>query len=191
MNSDEDTFKAATFHDIYTTYHRKSYLFALSYVKDEFAAEDIVSESLIKLWGELHGDECRNPQQLLLTIIKNKSLNWLKHQRVVREVHSAIEQVHRRDLDIRIGSLEACDPSEIFSTDIQAIIDRTLDQMERQTRQIFVMSRFDHLTNAEIAVRMNLSVKSIEYHINKALKIMRLSLSDYLVTIPLLLWLIS
>ncbi len=42
-----------TFHGLYTEYFRKSFLFVKSYVHDDLVAEDIVSESLIKLWEEL------------------------------------------------------------------------------------------------------------------------------------------
>ena len=52
--------------------------------------------------------------------------------------------------------------------------------MPPQTREVFMMSRFQNKSNKEIAESMNISVKSVEYHITKTLKVLRVALKDYL-----------
>ena len=52
--------------------------------------------------------------------------------------------------------------------------------MPPQTREEFMMSRFQNKSNKEIAESMNISVKSVEYHITKTLKVLRVALKDYL-----------
>jgi RNA polymerase sigma-70 factor (ECF subfamily) len=59
------------FNDIYRQYYHKAILFVKSYVRDEMAAEDIVSESMINLWDILKKETVTNPQALLLSILKN------------------------------------------------------------------------------------------------------------------------
>ena len=76
--------------------------------------------------------------------------------------------------------MESCDPEELFTTEIQQIIRTTLATFTEQTQLIFEMSRFDNKSNKEIADELGLSVKSIEYHITKVLKALRVSLKDYL-----------
>ena len=85
-----------------------------------------------------------------------------------------------RDLDYRITTLEACDPQEIFSSEITRIIQDTLQSLPDQTRRVFEMSRYESLSVKEIAEELSISPKSIEYHITKSLKALRIALKDYL-----------
>ena len=168
------------FEDLYKRFYRKSFLFTMSYVHNEMVAEDITSEVLIKLWAELRRGGINNPDAFLLTLLKNKALDYLKHEMIKEEVFSKIKTAHQEELDMRISMLESCDPEEVFTTEIQQIIRTTLAAFPEQTRLIFEMSRFDNKSNKEIAEELGLSVKSIEYHIAKVLKSLRISLKDYL-----------
>ena len=96
------------------------------------------------------------------------------------EAFNHMKTAHQEELDMRISMLESCDPEEVFTTEIQQIIRTTLANFPEQTQLIFEMSRFDNKSNKEIADELGLSVKSIEYHITKVLKALRISLKDYL-----------
>ena len=74
----------SSFNEIYTSYYKKSFFFAKSYVHDDLAAEDIASDSLIKLWEKLKTEKIDYIEPLLLTILKNKALDYLKHEEVKR-----------------------------------------------------------------------------------------------------------
>lgn len=169
-----------SFNEIYTSYYKKSFFFVKSYVHDDLAAEDIASESLIKLWEKLKTEEIDYVEPLLLTILKNKALDYLKHEEVKRNALESMADWHLQELTVRISSLESCDPNEIFSHEVEKIIRETLNSLSEQTRQAFLLSRFEHKSNKEIAELMGVSVKGVEYHITKALKALRISLKDYL-----------
>ena len=169
-----------SFNEIYTSYYKKSFFFAKSYVHDDLAAEDIASESLIKLWEKLKTEKIDYIEPLLLTILKNKALDYLKHEEVKRTAFESMVDWHQQELSIRISTLESCDPNEIFSDEVESIIRETLKLLPEQTRQIFLLSRFENKSNKEIAELMGISVKGVEYHISKALKALRITLKDYL-----------
>ncbi len=169
-----------TFNEIYSLYYRKAFLFAKSYVHNDLAAEDIASDSLIKLWERMKQEEITYVQPLLLTILKNKSLDYLKHEEVKRNAFETLVDWHKQELDIRISTLEACNPDEIFSDEVTRILQETLSTLSEQTRRIFEMSRFENLTGKEIAEVMGISPKGVEYHISKALKELRVAFKDYL-----------
>lgn len=166
--------------DIYISCYKKSFLFAKSYVHDEMVAEDIVSDSIIKLWQLMKEKDIETPERFLVSIIRNKALDYLRHKAVVTSVKHDIEQQYQRELDLRVSSLEACNPDDIFSSEIVTIINNTIGKLPEQTRIIFKLSRFDNLSQKEIAEKTGLSVKSIEYHISKSLKLFRIELADYL-----------
>ena len=166
----------------YSAYYRKAFLFTLSYVHNDLVAEDIASESLIKLWEKLKTESIEKKYilPLLLTILKNKALDYLKHENVKHTAFEQMEDWQHQELSMRLSALEACNPNEIFLEEIQEIIHHTMSTLSKQTYQIFMLSRFEHKSNKEIAEVMRITVKNVEYHISKALKVLRIALKDYL-----------
>lgn len=172
--------KVNNFNSLYTKNYKKAFLFTKSYVHDESVAEDIVAESFIKIWEKLKEEEIDYSDYLLLSILKNKALNYLKHEEIKIDTINSLTDISKRELQLSISTLQACVPEEIFSNDVREIITKTLNVLPQQTRRIFNLSRFQYKGNKEIAQILNLSEKSIEYHISKALKVLRVNLKDYL-----------
>ena len=170
-----------SFSFIYTSYYKRAFSFAKSYVHDEAVAEDIASEALIALWEKTKIVSVEEIAPLLFTILKN-------HEQVKAAAFESFADWQARELSLRISTLEACSPEDIFSNEIGRIVRQTLYQLPEQTRQAFILSRFKDKSNREIAEALGISVKGVEYHITKALKALRVALKDYL---PLLYFLYS
>jgi RNA polymerase sigma-70 factor (ECF subfamily) len=169
-----------SFEVFYKQFYRKAFNFTKSYVHDVPAAENIASEAFIKFWEESRRIKINNPEVYLLTILKNKALDYLKHETVREEAFRKIATAHQEELAMRISMLEALNPVEVFTIEIQQIVQDTLARFPEQTRLIFELSRFENQSNKEIARQLGLSEKAVEYHITKALKALRISLKDYL-----------
>jgi RNA polymerase sigma-70 factor (ECF subfamily) len=173
--------KLKAFNEIYNVYYRKCFLFAKSYVHNVEIAEDFAMEAMVKLWENYQvSDNVLNIYAFLLTVVKNLSLNYLQHERTKWEVHETILDASQRELDLRISTLEACDPSILFSTDVRAIFDQTLASLPEQTRNVFNLSRVEAKSTKEIAQQLDMSIKGVDYHIGKSLKVLRVNLKDYL-----------
>lgn len=86
------------------------------------------------------------PEMLLVTIIRNKALDYLRHKAICISAKQNIEQKYQRELNLRISSLEACNPDDIFSSEIVNIINDTIAKLPEQTRTIFKLSRFENLS---------------------------------------------
>ncbi|SCD21284.1 RNA polymerase sigma-70 factor [Proteiniphilum saccharofermentans] len=173
-------FPSDRFAELYSAYYKKSFLFTKSYVHDKYVAEDIASEALMKLYEKLQKEEIESIPAYLLTLLKNQSLDYLRKKAVRDKAHADYSTADYEELNYRISTLQECDPSLIFSKEIQSIIDATLAQLSPQTRKIFILSRYENYSNKEIAAELNISVKSVEYHITKALNLFRENLKDYL-----------
>ena len=169
-----------SFSEIYTNYYKRSFLFVKSYVRDDMAAEDIVSEALINLWDTSKKEKVEYPLSLLVMMLKNGALNYLKHQDVKQSVSDSISSKMARDLGYRISTLQACDLEEIFSSEITRIVQETLEALPEQTRRVFELSRYECRTVKEIAEELSISPKGVEYHITRSLKVLRIALKDYL-----------
>lgn len=168
------------FNNIYLKHYDKTFRFALLYVHNDQVAEDIATESLIKLWETMKKESVEKPLALLLTILKNKSLDYLRKQASMQEAFEGMAEWQQRELSIRISTLDACNPDDIFSEEIQSILARTLNELPPQTKKVFMMSRFEQKSGKEIAEELGITVKGVDYHIAKALKALRISLKDYL-----------
>ena len=169
------------FEKLFEQYKEPFMSFANSYVRDPIVAEDIYVESMMQYWEkrtELPTDI--NVPAYILTSVKNRALNYLRHLGVRTEAEAQLYEHQTRELNFRISSLESCDPSELFTTEVRDIIRNTLKELPEQTRLIFVKSRFENKTNREIAEELDTHIKTIEYHIAKALKLFRVRLKDYL-----------
>ncbi len=176
------------FNKIYTNYYDKSFMYVKSYVHDKMVAEDIVTDSLMQVWEEMKKRVVDPVAPFLFTILKNRSIDYLRHETLKQKTHENIRDKLNREMEIRLRSLEASDPDVIFSSEIKEILEKTLASLPEKTREVFIMSRFGNKSHKEIAEEFGISVKGVEYHIANAIKILRFSLKDYLV---LFLWLLT
>ena len=141
---------ASSFTEIFNQYQERFILFANSYVRNQAVAEDICMEAMLIYWEKRDSlQPGTNIPAYILTIVKNRALNHLQHMHVRLEVEDRIMDHASRELNLRISTLEACNPSDLFSTEIQEIIHDTIRTFPHQTQKVFMMSRFENLTNRE------------------------------------------
>ncbi|MDR0750141.1 MAG: RNA polymerase sigma-70 factor [Tannerellaceae bacterium] len=173
--------KTAFFTSLFNHYKEPFISFAYSYVRDIHIAEDLYMESMMDFWEKRHdfNDSLNIPAYILVTI-KNKALNHLRHIYIKNDVEATMHTQGQRELKLRIASLNDCIPSELFAGDIKQIIREVSEKLPKQTRQIFYLSRVRHRKNKEIAEELNISLKTVEFHISKALKLFSAHLKDYL-----------
>lgn len=175
------------FNKLFNEYNERFIRFACGYVKERLVAEDIVSEAFMTYWEnrqKLKPDT--NPPAYILTVIKNRCLNYLQRERTRLRVTEELKNHENWVLQTKINTLEACDPDFLFLEELQTIVDATLQQLPFNTRRVFVLSRNHNMSYKEIARTINLSEKSVEFHISKALSTLRVSLKEFLSLLLLL-----
>jgi len=169
------------FDSFFTKYYPRFVRFANSYVRNTDVAEDFTTEAFMAYWDNRDKlDADSNIEAYILTIIKNKCLNHLKQTERRNMIITDIGDYAQWELNLRISTLEACDPDEVFSEEIQRIVNETLAKLPKRTLDIFVLSRYKEKSHKEIAEIFGITPKGVEFHISKALSILRLNLKDYL-----------
>lgn len=184
MNSFTDIHR---FNQLFNEYYERFICFAQGYVRERETAEDFVSEAFTLFWENresLFSDT--KPQAYILTIVKNKCLNHLQHTQVKQRTENILCEHESWRLSLSINTLRACDPEFLFSEEMERIIHETLQSLPKKTHQIFVLNRFEGLSYHEIAEKMNLSCKTIEYHISRALRELRINLKYLYILTPFL-----
>jgi RNA polymerase sigma-70 factor (ECF subfamily) len=173
-----------TFSQLFVDYQSRFVRFANSYIHDLTASEDIVSDAIIYYWEnrkQLPDDT--NVPAYILTTIKNKCLNQLQHNRVKENAFTDILTNAQWDLNMRIATLTALEPTELYTREIYDMVQKALLKLPERTQVIFRKSRFDCLSNKEIAENLDVSVKTVEAHITNAIKLLRTELGDYFMLI--------
>lgn len=167
------------FNKLYTEYSRRFIRFARSYVQTDEEAEDIVNDSFMYYWENRATIDNSNLAAYLLTMVKHRCLNHLKRQVLEEQIKSDFHFLEEWELQLKITSLEVCNPNMLMSHEIQALVQRALAALPVQTREVLLRSRYHSQSNKEIAAALGISVKAVEYHITKALRVLRVVLKDY------------
>lgn len=132
------------------------------------------------------GGEIGHLLSFLYSTIRNLSLNYLKHKQSELKLKDGVQSEIHREIQLRIDALTECDPSLLYSSDISSIMDRVLASLPSKTETVFRLSRFNGMSNREIATILGLSEKAVEYHMTRSLKVLKDELQDYLPMLLLL-----
>ncbi|MBQ9357842.1 MAG: RNA polymerase sigma-70 factor [Prevotella sp.] len=145
---------------IFRNYYRPLCLYALHYIKDVEAVEDVVQDCFLRLM-EL-GTEPQNTRAWLYTAVRNRCIDLLRRKGPI------LHDVMPSDADGPIDDDEAQERSAR-----EAAIWQAIDELPQRCREVFLLSKRDGLTYGEIARRLNLSEKTVEHQVSKALKRLR------------------
>ena len=149
--------------------------YAHSILKSQEEAEDAVQRLFIKFWEKRFELQIDNVRAYLYRATYNTCLNQVKsNKNSLKHVPESEVQIHASD-DASNG---------VLGDELQTQIEQAMEVLPEKCRQVFQLSRFEEKSYKEISEELNISVKTVENHIAKALKIMRSELSEYL---PLLL----
>ena len=179
----------AEFGRLFATWRARFEAIACRYVRSAAVAEDLVSDSFMSFWenrGRIPADA--NLQAYILIIVRNKCLDWLRAQSLHAKIEQEVYELRRRVLAADIRSLQAFNPEEIFSAEVAASVRQALDRLPELTREVFVARRFEELSYKEIAEKYGITVRRVEFELEKAVNQLRVALKDYL---PVLLMLLS
>lgn len=149
------------FEKIFRLYYPHLVLFAQQYIGDRDASESLVQDVFVNMWEHRADLEIRSLQGFLVVTVRNRCHNELKHKKVVREFEKAKERKENYELPV------------FRETVYLERINRVIAQLPEQRQKIFKMSRMEGLKYREIAEKLNISPKTVEAQMGKALKYLR------------------
>jgi RNA polymerase sigma-70 factor (ECF subfamily) len=174
-----DLVQEKKFEKLFKEYFPALTQFARKYVYDFEMAKDIVHSVFIKMWEKWEALDTDNDlSAYMYRSVQNKCLNHLRDTG-----KKPTEQLPEHDHQLAVY-IEARDYLE--ERELENKIREGFDLLPEKCRQVFEMNRFEDLKYKEIAQKLNISVKTVENQIGKALKILREHLSDHLIIIYVL-----
>lgn len=160
----------SAFELVFHEYYSALCQYAASYLHDVSLAEGIVQEVFVRFWEkcqELAPDS--SIKSYLYRAVHNACLNHIKHLKVRDNYRQyVIDQMEQAE-----------DPIEESEEELEKQVLRAIDKLPPQCRKIFRMSRLEGLKYREIAEHLELSIKTVEVQMGKALRFLREELKDY------------
>jgi RNA polymerase sigma-70 factor, ECF subfamily len=143
--------------------------FAVRYITDRDDARGIVHEAFVSLWEKF--DQLppnSNYRSYLYTTVRNKALNYIRD----KKKHVILENVNERDVAQHENHME--------TMELEKKISLAMEALPEKCREVFELNRIEGLKYAEIASKMQISIKTVEAQMSKALSILRDHLAEFL-----------
>ena len=163
----------AAFEQVFKSNFKRMHAYAVTILRDEAEAEEVVQQVFYKLWDRSENLSISGSiTAYLYRAVHNECMNFLRHQKVKSD-HQLYVAYSMKN--------EAEHPSKkVIAGELEKKIHDALNELPEQCRTVFQMSRFDEMKYREIADKLDISVKTVETQMGKALKILRTKLAEFL-----------
>ncbi len=140
-------------------------------VKYREIAEDLVQDLFLEIWNKRETlNITSNIKSYLFRSIVNRSLNWIRsNKQILEEVDESVTQ--------RSDNYNAS--HDLQKNELEDYITKCIDELPEKCRLTFILSRFEELSYKEIAEKLDVSIKTVENQICKALKLLRSKMEIY------------
>lgn len=163
LSDDRDAFNT-----LYKRHWEMLYKTAHNVLRDEALAKDVVQDIFLDLWRRRHGLNIETCQAYLAQAVRFQVARQVRKGKLI--------QTHTEYL--RQGRAANSTEEWMHVQELSLVIENTLQKLPSRSRDVFYLSRFEHLSNPEIAQRLNLSTRTVEWHISEALKHLRHAMDD-------------
>jgi RNA polymerase sigma-70 factor (ECF subfamily) len=168
------------FESIYEKFYGQLFVFAREYVLSVDVAHEMVQDTFMKLWEKrMNLDDNTQLQSFLYRVTRNTCLNYLKHL-AVQEKFRQFAKSRQMETHLNYSALQHSSAEKIIADELEEKINETIDLLPPRCKVIFLKSRFEEKKYREIAEELGISIKTVENQIQKALKILRSNLSEFM-----------
>lgn len=158
------------FKQLYFDYFSVAHRTAIYILKNADAAEDVAQNVFLKLWDRREQlEELSNPKAYIAQMARNGALDSLKKDDNLGEEFIPLEFA------------DETGDNGIQDQDMKGAIEKAVAQLSPKCRLVFSLSRFEGLTNPEIAEHLDISIRTVETQISNALKMFRTDLKHHFV----------
>ena len=160
------------FDKIYEKYSKRLYLFVFGIIKSKKDAEDIIQEVFIKIWDRRERiNEHLSFQSFLFTIAHNITISLIRKKIQDTNFTSYIKSIQKSaELSSASGQLEY--------TELKQQLENTINSLPERQKQVYSLCKDEELSYKEIAIKLGISVNTVENHMGKALKFVRENMSS-------------
>ena len=155
----------SAYEQLFKEYYKPLAVFASTYVEDIETGKEIVQDLFVHLYEKRRALAINSSiKSYLFKSVRNRCLNHIKHQQVVKMHHDQMKPVVEESENLE---------DLIRETELEHMVSKVVDQLPPKCKRIFTMSRVSGLSNGEIAQELEISKRTVETQISNALKVLR------------------
>lgn len=161
--------KELSLEELFNYYYPRLYEFSLSFLKLEQGIDDILQEVFIRIWHKRKN--IKDPatfNSYIFTITRNLLLNELRYRLNHKNLKDEIQKL---SLAQEYSSLE-----QLNYRELETKVEEFIGELPERQKEIFILSRTEGLSHKEIANKLHITTKTVEYHISLAIKALRMKL---------------
>ena len=158
------------FKEIFDRFWERLFSTAMNIFRDEAIAKDIVQEVFVSLWSRMKDSEIHSLSAYLHQAVKLRAFRHLRDGKLREEHHQRFQRV------VENRYFE----NAIEREEMEYLIREAVNSLPERSKEVFIMSRLKQMKAVEIASELNIAPKTVEGHLTKALKQVRLSLNNFL-----------
>lgn len=167
------------FNRLFHAYYVDLVLFGGNFIREKEAVEDTVQNVFLRLWEEREQFPVETSlQSYLLKAVHNSCIDELRHRKIVHDYHIAAGY----DTPLEEYDTE----NYVLYSDLHTQLQEALGKLPEKAREAFELNRFEGLKYTEIAERLDISQRTVEVRIGKALALLRTYLKDFFLVLALL-----
>ena len=167
----------AAFELLFTIYFARLNDFARKVINDNVISQDIVQEVFVKIWERRAEIQSLNLEAFLFRLVRNRCIDYVKHLKVINnrlqeiQINSKYEELYYIDF---IGN----EPFILIEKELINKIETIIQSLPDRCQEVFILSRMEGLKNKDISEKLNINIKNVERHINRALQSFRKNFSE-------------
>ncbi len=169
------------YHYLYSNYYQLLCTVAYSIVQDHYDAECIVGDLIFHLWE--HYDSIHIQKSLkafLISSTRNRALNHIRTAKNKYEIH--LSKITDPDIHPDRFFVDNNHPlGHLLTQELERDIQEAVNNLPTETNRVFRLSRFEGMSNQEIADTLQISINTVKYHIKQALALLRKALGKYFI----------
>lgn len=159
------------FKSLFESLYNHLYNYGFSLTKDSEASKELIQDIFLKLWENRSKTEIKGSiKSYLFTAMNNRALNWIRHQKIVR----AFESDSLRDI------MSGVELPQNVSPFLREALKKAIDSLPSRALEVFQHTQLDGLSQKETALRLGISVKTVENQLARARKILQKKIRKYL-----------
>jgi RNA polymerase sigma-70 factor (ECF subfamily) len=176
------------FETLYFDMQPRLFAFSRKFIDDIEICRDIVQEIFHELWENRQTTLIKTSvKAYLFRVLHNKCLNHIRDKKVQDKYISYVD-FKLKETELLFFNQDWEGYKSIFFQEVLQIFKKSMEELPEGCREVMLMSRVEGLSNKEIAEKLDISLRTVENQIYRALKILKVNLKDYL---PLFLYLLS
>ncbi|MDP4240436.1 MAG: RNA polymerase sigma-70 factor [Bacteroidota bacterium] len=156
------------FNELFDRYGKRLYYFSKGYLKSPESAEEIVQEVFLKIWdNRIELSACKSIESYLFTITRNGILNTIRKSKSELAYLDYVKNNPGKNVLLE---------EELNFNELEKAYHEAVEHLSPRRKEIYQLSREHSFSNAEIAIKMNISVKTVENQMTSALSEIRRNL---------------